>query len=184
MGRRLSLRHLCALCLVLPVWCAASSSFDLTFDVAFRATNRQTPFEAVLNGGTKHGSFTVRFHHEWAPIGVARVRELADANFFDNNRFYRVVAGFMAQWGLNGDPDVNARWAAKTIKVFRPPTHFSHMSRPTFPISHLLICFFEFRPPTHFSHMSRPTFSDLTFSSCLSRTTRADVCSHRTCAAR
>ena len=158
MGRRLSLRHLCALCLVLPVWCAASSSFDLTFDVAFRATNRQTPFEAVLNGGTKHGSFTVRFHHEWAPIGVARVRELADAKFFDNNRFYRVVAGFMAQWGLNGDPDVNARWAAKTIKVFRPPTHFSHMSRPTFPISHLLICFFEFRPPTHFSHMSHPTF--------------------------
>ena len=32
------------------------------------------------------------------------------------------------------------------------------MSHPTFPISHLLIFFFEFRPPTHFSHMSQPTF--------------------------
>ena len=26
--------------------------------------------------------------------------------------------------------------------LFRPPTHFSHMSHPTFPISHLLFCFF------------------------------------------
>ena len=40
------------------------------------------------------------------------------------------------------------------------------MSHPTFPISHLLICFFVFRPPTHFSHMSHPTFpiSHLLFS--------------------
>ena len=41
---------------------------------------------------------------------------------------------------------------------FAQPAHFSHMSHPTFPISHILICFFEFRPPTHFSHMSHPTF--------------------------
>ena len=47
------------------------------------------------------------------------------------------------------------------VFVFRPPTHFSHMSHPTFPISHSFICFFEFRPPTHFSHMSHPTFSHI-----------------------
>ena len=51
-------------------------------------------------------------------------------------------------------------WDRLMVFVFAHPTHFSHMSHPTFPISHNLIFFsgFLFRPPTHFSHMSHPTF--------------------------
>jgi cyclophilin family peptidyl-prolyl cis-trans isomerase len=59
--------------------------------------------------------FTVLVHEDWAPIGAARFRELVEAKFYDNTRFFRVLPSFMVQFGLNGDPDVSSSWRAKTI---------------------------------------------------------------------
>lgn len=49
-------------------------------------------------------------HPEWAPKGAARFLELIDAKFYDNTRFFRVVPGFVVQWGISGKPSVAAEW--------------------------------------------------------------------------
>ena len=64
---------------------------------------------------TSRGEFIVEVHEDWAPIGAARYRELVEAGFYDDCRFFRVIPGFMAQVGMNGDPDVQAEWQTNTI---------------------------------------------------------------------
>ena len=64
---------------------------------------------------TSRGSFTVMAHRDWAPHGVDRFYHLVQLGFFDDARFFRVLSGFMAQWGMNGDPRVTAAWEPLTI---------------------------------------------------------------------
>jgi cyclophilin family peptidyl-prolyl cis-trans isomerase len=59
--------------------------------------------------------FTMEVHPEWAPIGAERMEELVDADFFAGCRFFRVVPGFVAQFGIHGKPAVSAEWRDKTI---------------------------------------------------------------------
>ncbi|MFG0333196.1 MAG: peptidylprolyl isomerase [Maioricimonas sp. JB049] len=65
---------------------------------------------------TSQGDFVVQVHPEWAPIGAAHFRKLVEADFYDDTRFFRVIDGFMAQVGMNGDPEVHAKWSEQTIK--------------------------------------------------------------------
>ncbi len=64
---------------------------------------------------TDKGTFIAEVHPEWAPNGAARFRELVDAGFYDDVRFFRVITGFVAQFGINGTPAVDAMWNARTI---------------------------------------------------------------------
>jgi peptidyl-prolyl cis-trans isomerase A (cyclophilin A) len=59
---------------------------------------------------TSKGNFTVVAHRDWAPRGVDRFYHLVQLGFFDEVRFFRVLNGFMAQFGMNGNPDVTAAW--------------------------------------------------------------------------
>jgi peptidyl-prolyl cis-trans isomerase A (cyclophilin A) len=59
---------------------------------------------------TSKGDFVLQVHPSWAPRGAARFRELVEAGFYDDTRFFRVVPGFMVQFGLNGDPKVQDKW--------------------------------------------------------------------------
>merc|ERR1719384_1776384 len=61
------------------------------------------------------GSFVVLVHEDWAPIGAARFKELVEAKFYDDSRFFRVLPDFMVQFGLNGDPTESNRWRAQSI---------------------------------------------------------------------
>jgi cyclophilin family peptidyl-prolyl cis-trans isomerase len=64
---------------------------------------------------TSQGAFVVEAHREWAPQGVDHFHALVAAGFFDGSRFFRVVQGFIAQFGVAGDPRVMAAWKEKTI---------------------------------------------------------------------
>ena len=47
-------------------------------------------------------------HPDWAPLGAARFQEMLDASFFNGVRFFRVIDGFMAQFGIHGNPTKSA----------------------------------------------------------------------------
>ncbi|HEX7705493.1 MAG TPA: peptidylprolyl isomerase [Thermoanaerobaculia bacterium] len=64
---------------------------------------------------TSKGSFVIEVHREWAPNGADRFYNLVSNGYYDGVRFFRVVSGFMAQFGINGDPKVNAAWQPSTI---------------------------------------------------------------------
>lgn len=64
---------------------------------------------------TSRGAFVVGVTRAWAPRGADRFRELVQAHFFDEDRFFRVVPGFVAQFGINDKSSVNDEWDAKRI---------------------------------------------------------------------
>jgi cyclophilin family peptidyl-prolyl cis-trans isomerase len=68
-----------------------------------------------LEGGAS-GNVSILFNSEWAPLGVNRIRELVQANFFDDTGIFRVVPDFVVQWGLSGEPAVQQKWDAKVIR--------------------------------------------------------------------
>jgi peptidyl-prolyl cis-trans isomerase A (cyclophilin A) len=57
----------------------------------------------------------VQINRAWAPNGVDRFYQLVQSRFFDDQRFFRVVPGFVAQFGLSGDPTNNKRWDEKIV---------------------------------------------------------------------
>jgi peptidyl-prolyl cis-trans isomerase A (cyclophilin A) len=63
---------------------------------------------------TSRGTFVVGCLRAWAPNGVDRLHELVDQHFYDQTRFFRVIPGFVAQFGLSADPKNNVPWE-KTI---------------------------------------------------------------------
>jgi peptidyl-prolyl cis-trans isomerase A (cyclophilin A) len=65
---------------------------------------------------TSKGAFEIQVHRDWAPAGADRFYNLVKNGFFDNTRFFRVVSGFMVQFGLNGDPSVSAQWRQARIR--------------------------------------------------------------------
>jgi homoserine O-acetyltransferase len=64
---------------------------------------------------TTKGPIVIEVHRDWAPNGVDRFYELVTSRYFDDTRFFRVVAGRWAQFGINGDPKVATAWRSKTI---------------------------------------------------------------------
>jgi peptidyl-prolyl cis-trans isomerase A (cyclophilin A) len=65
---------------------------------------------------TSKGDFIVEVQRAWAPQGADRFYNLVKNGFYDGARFFRVISGFMAQFGINGDPKVSAVWREQRIK--------------------------------------------------------------------
>ena len=68
---------------------------------------------------TTAGDFVVEVHREWAPLGADRFYNLVRYGYFTNAAFFRVVPGFVVQFGLSADPAVNKVW--KTAKIQDDP---------------------------------------------------------------
>lgn len=67
-------------------------------------------------GSDYEGSFTMEVHNDWSPLGAARFKELVESDFFSGVRFFRVIEGFMAQFGINGNPKIAAEWREKKLQ--------------------------------------------------------------------
>lgn len=72
-----------------------------SFDVAFHTTK---------------GTFTVRMSRAMSPRGADRVWHAVQARYYDGVRFYRVIRGFMAQFGFHGNPAVTAAWESHVLR--------------------------------------------------------------------
>ncbi len=64
---------------------------------------------------TTKGDFVVEVHRDWSPNGADRFYNLVKLGFYNETRFFRVVDGFMVQWGIHGDRAVNKVWQDNTI---------------------------------------------------------------------
>jgi peptidyl-prolyl cis-trans isomerase A (cyclophilin A) len=65
---------------------------------------------------TSKGVFVIDVHREWAPLGADRFYNLVKNGFYDDCRFFRVLDGFMAQVGMNGDPAIQKVWMNANFK--------------------------------------------------------------------
>jgi len=75
----------------------------------------QAPATYNARFDTSKGVFVIEVTRAWAPKGADRFYNLVKNGFYDNVRFYRVISGFMAQFGINGDPAIMASWRAAQI---------------------------------------------------------------------
>lgn len=65
-------------------------------------------FDATFE--TTKGNFVIQVTRAWAPLGADRFYNLVKHGFFDGDPFFRVVPGFVVQFGLTGHPEVNRVW--------------------------------------------------------------------------
>lgn len=73
-----------------------------------RAEPPKDPFRVKFE--CSNGDFVVEVYPEWAPRGAARFKEAVERGVYDNAKFFRVVPGFVVQFGIPGDPAVAAQW--------------------------------------------------------------------------
>ena len=64
---------------------------------------------------TSKGAIVIAVHRGWAPRGAERFHELVTSRYFDDSRFFRVVKGQWAQFGIAADPKLATAWRTKTL---------------------------------------------------------------------
>lgn len=72
--------------------------------------NETAPASFKVDFDTSKGHVIVDVTRSLAPLGVDRFYNLVKAKYFNDARFFRVVPGFVVQFGMAGDPDVGAKW--------------------------------------------------------------------------
>ncbi len=75
---------------------------------------RPIPAEYKVKLETTKGDVIILVHRDWSPLGADHFYELVTMGYYDNNAFFRVIKGFVVQFGMNGDPKVTARWRQHT----------------------------------------------------------------------
>lgn len=78
-------------------------------------TQSAAPPEYTVRLETSKGAIDIDVHRAWAPKAADRFHELVTSGYYDDNRFFRVVAGRWAQFGINGKPEVAKRWREKSF---------------------------------------------------------------------
>ena len=73
------------------------------------------PDSFVVEVETSEGTFDITMHRAWSPLGVDRMHHLMRNDFYAGARFYRVVSGFVAQWGFSGRPALDSIWEGRPI---------------------------------------------------------------------
>lgn len=87
---------------------------------AAQTTDEQSPATFRARFATSQGPFVIEVHREWAPIAADRFYTLVKRGFYNDARFFRVLSGFMAQFGLNGDPKIQGQYALANL-LDEPP---------------------------------------------------------------
>ncbi len=102
------------------VFCALTASATCAPALADKALmhpaslNAKAPATFHVDFKTTAGNFTVAVTRAWSPHGADRFYNLVKHGFYDGNEFFRVVPGFVVQFGLSANPAVTAVWSAST----------------------------------------------------------------------
>ena len=68
------------------------------------------PDSFVVHVVSSRGPFDLIVHRNWSPNGADRLYYLVSNGYYDGLRFFRVLDGFMAQFGMPGDTTVGRVW--------------------------------------------------------------------------
>jgi len=82
-------------------------------DAALATERAPEAFRVKLE--TTQGDVVILVNRSWAPNGADRFYNLVKIGYYDDVAFYRVIRGFMAQCGFNGDPAVSSVWSNARI---------------------------------------------------------------------
>jgi peptidyl-prolyl cis-trans isomerase A (cyclophilin A) len=77
-----------------------------------QVTDEQAPATFRARFETNQGPFVIEVHRQWAPLAADRFYTLVKRGFYNDVRFFRVLNGFMAQFGLSGNPKLQAEYAS------------------------------------------------------------------------
>lgn len=78
--------------------------------------NETAPAKFVVDVKTTKGNFKLEINRDWAPIGVDRFYNLVKAGFFDDIAMFRMVKGFVVQFGIHGSPLVSSVWREANLQ--------------------------------------------------------------------
>lgn len=98
---------------------AVAGQVDLNKSAKLRnpaALTEQAPPTFKANFDTSKGKFTIQVTRAWAPLGADRFYNLVTNGYYDECRFYRAIANFMAQIGIHGTPAIDRSWMNASIK--------------------------------------------------------------------
>lgn len=98
--------------------CASAAGADTSTKGApdpAQATATAPPVYKVKMATTK-GDFVIEVHRDWAPLGADRFYNLVKLGYLNDIAFFRVVKGFMVQFGIHGDPAMNKTWRNARIQ--------------------------------------------------------------------
>jgi len=73
------------------------------------------PAEFKVRLETSKGPVVIQLHRDWSPNGADRFFQLVGEGYYNDARFFRVIPKFIVQFGMNGDPATNAKWADQRI---------------------------------------------------------------------
>ena len=111
MSKAMGTTRLLALCLLLGVTaCGDNGGEAEPIDLTAVSTNLQGTAPDVFRARfeTSKGDFVVEVTRAWSPAGADRFYNLVSHGYLDGVRFFRVIEGFMVQFGINGDPELAA----------------------------------------------------------------------------
>jgi cyclophilin family peptidyl-prolyl cis-trans isomerase len=80
------------------------------------ALKDQAPETYDVTFATTKGDFVVHVVRAWAPLGADRFYNLVKNGYYDGAHFFRVIPGFVVQFGLSGDPAINKVWRDSSFK--------------------------------------------------------------------
>ena len=89
------------------------------------------PAEFRVRLDTTKGAIVIAVHRAWAPQGADRFHQLVTSRYFDDSRFFRVVKGQWAQFGIAGDPALATAWRTRAIPD-DPPSQSNVRGRVAF----------------------------------------------------
>jgi cyclophilin family peptidyl-prolyl cis-trans isomerase len=109
--RKTFLAAVCAASLLTITSCSSSSSEKS----AGGGAEGKAPDVFKVHFETSRGAIIVEAHRDWAPHGADHFYNLVNAGYYDQVRFFRVIGGRWAQFGIHGDPRISKVWRAQSI---------------------------------------------------------------------
>jgi len=91
----------------------AAPAGDLSDPASFTA---KAPDRFKVEFETTKGKITIQCARQYSPNGADRFYNMVKAGFFTDIAIFRVLPGFMAQFGIHGDPKIAGKWKEANLK--------------------------------------------------------------------